>query len=114
MRSFNYDDRRTLLLHFESFQSYYDVCPASALSEYVSRLQETAFIAARNPARPGERFFCKPAEVYFSTQNLDVYFVHTPGVYILDENFYTDFIQESRKEKFYHFLAGLALYIFLR
>lgn len=106
---FDYDDFDTVLLHFESFLTYYEVCPASTQLDYVSKLQEIAFVAARNPSKPKTRFFCNSEQVYFNNEKLTAYFANASEVYLLDEDFYIDFINGNKKDKFYNFLAHLGV-----
>ena len=106
---FDYDDSDTVLLHFESFLTYYEVCPASTQLDYVSKLQEISFVAARNPSKPETRYFCNPEQVYFSNEKLTAYFANASEVFILDQDFYIDFINGNKKEKFHNFLAHLGV-----
>lgn len=106
---FDYKDSNTILLHIESFLTYYETCPASMQSDYVTKLQQIKFIAARNPKEPTSRWFCVPTKVYFRNPKLNRYFSHAKDVYILDEDFYAEFINDNKKEKFYTFLAKLGV-----
>jgi len=106
---FDYHDLDTLLMHFESFLEYYDVCPASSQLDYISKLQEIYFIASINPNEPDLRFFYNPEEVYFRDEKLFLYFENVSEVFILDEDFYIDYINGNKKEKFYEFLKHLGI-----
>jgi hypothetical protein len=107
--NFDYNDIDSLLKHFESFLTYYEICPASTQVEYVNKLQEISFIAARNSRNPQTHFFCNPAEVYFNNEKLRLYFANSPEAYFLDEDFYSDFINGNKKDKFISFLTNLGL-----
>ncbi|GAB3910637.1 DEAD/DEAH box helicase [Mucilaginibacter boryungensis] len=106
---FDYDDEDKILQHFESFITYYEICPASTQLDYIKKLQETTFIAARNPADPGTRYFCRPEDAYFNDLKLSSYFANTSEVYLLDDDFYIDYINSNKKDKFYSFLRGLGV-----
>ncbi|WP_158624874.1 DEAD/DEAH box helicase [Gynurincola endophyticus] len=104
---FNYDDKDKILAHFDSFLSYYDACPASLQSDYLDKLQETCFIASRKASDPDTIYFCFPESVYIPSEKLNKYFANAKEVYILDEDYYLDFIHSPRKSSFYSFLSAL-------
>jgi hypothetical protein len=105
---FDYDDD-TIFLHFESFLNYYEVCPESSKLDFISRLQDISFLASRNPSNSEMIFFCKPEQIYFSNEKLISYFANSSDVYLLDEDFYIDFINGDKKDKFYDFLIQLGV-----
>ncbi|MCG7856693.1 AAA domain-containing protein [Flavihumibacter sediminis] len=106
---FDYEDSDMVLLHFESFLTYFEVCPASTQLDYVSKLREISFVAARNPSKPETRFFCHPEQVYFSNEKLNTYFAKASEVYLVDEDFYIEFINGNKKDKFFNFLTHLGV-----
>ncbi len=106
---FNYDDSDLILRHFDSFLSYYENCPISFQSEYIAHLKQITFIASSNAKNPGTRFFCKPQNAYFNEEKLTQYFENCPDVYLLDEDFYIDYVNDSKKDKFINFLQVLGL-----
>lgn len=104
---FNYNDKDKILVHFDSFLSYYDACPASLQSDYLDKLQGTCFIATRKASNPDTIYFCFPEDVYIPSDKLNAYFEHAKEVHILDEDYYLDFIHSPRKSSFYSFLSAL-------
>lgn len=104
---FNYDDKNKILAHFNSFLSYYEDCPVSLQEDYLNKLRDIRFIAARKKSDPNTIYFCSPESVYLPSEKLIKYFTHTKEVYFLDEDYYKDFIHSSRKDTFYSFLSDL-------
>lgn len=107
--SFDYGDKKKLLLHLESFLTYYGTCSVSMLNEFVKKLKEVPFLASLNPAEPGMRYFCQPELVYFGTDKLTVYFGVSKSAHLLDEQFYSEFFKGKKKELFEHFLRELGV-----
>ncbi|MBL6445889.1 AAA family ATPase [Fulvivirga sp. 29W222] len=104
---FNYNDKDKILAHFDSFLSYFDICPASLLNDYVDKLQKIHFIATRKASDPDTIYFCHPKSIYIPSKQLNIYFEHAKEVYILDEDYYLDLIHSPRKNSFYAFLSAL-------
>jgi len=107
--NFDYNDKRKLLLHLESFLTYYGTCSVSMLGEFVKKLKEVPFLASLNPTEPGMRYFCEPELVYFGTDKLVSYFGASKNAHLLDEQFYADFFKGKRKELFEFFLRELGV-----
>ncbi|RZK12776.1 MAG: DNA helicase [Flavobacterium sp.] len=106
---FDYDDNEALLSHFDSFLSYYELCPASSHLEFINKLRELDFVAARNRKQPDVLWLCQPEEVYFRNSKLESYFASSDDICFLDEEFYADFCMAARKESFYNFLTSLGV-----
>lgn len=104
---FNYDDKDKILAHFDSFLIYYEICSASLQSDFLDKLQDIYFLASRKPSNSDSIFYCIPESVYLPSEKLEKYFAHAKEVYILDEDFYSDFINSHRKSTFYSFLTDL-------
>jgi len=105
----NYENSELILRHFESFLLYYENCPVYFQSEYLDLLKKIAFVATYDPNIPGSKFFLKPQLVYFNDDKIARYFSNYEHVYFLDEDFYSDYLNSSSKDKFIEFLKGLGV-----
>lgn len=106
---FDYKDIDTLLKHFDSFLLYYESCPISLQDDYLNHLRRITFIAARKKSNIETRYFCTPNLVYFNNEKLKKYFDNYSESYMLDEDFYKDYLDVNKKEKFINFLHALGL-----
>lgn len=97
------------LMHFDSFILYFNNCPIGLRADFVNKLKEIKFVAARDAGNLNTRIFCRPEEVYFSTNQLKVYFNSMPGVYLLDEEYYIEYLSEEKRDNFNLFLIEIGL-----
>ncbi|MFZ6024536.1 MAG: DEAD/DEAH box helicase [Bacteroidota bacterium] len=106
---FDYNDNDLNLRHFDSFLSYYENCPLSFQGEYIDHLRKITFIATTNNSKPETRFFASPQEIYFNDEKLAEYFSHCPDVYLLEDDYYVDYLTSNKKDKFISFLQALGV-----
>lgn len=105
----NFNDN-LLLLHFEAFFSYYEICPISFQTEYLDLLRTIPFLASISTNNPEQRFFCKPSQVYFNDEKLMSYFKNSPEIRLLDNDFYVEYIHSNKKVRFLNFMQVLGLF----
>lgn len=106
-KKFNYGDKDKNLAYFDSFLTYYDICPASLKSEYLNKLKNISFIATKIVGEKDAVSFSYPSDVYIPNPKLNSYLSGANNVYVLDEDYYLDLIYSPRKNLFYLFLSDL-------
>lgn len=105
----DYDNEEVVLQHFETLLNYYENCPAAQQVALIAKLNEIQFIACRNPFKPDTLFFAYPSEVYFNESDLKTYFANSEDAYFLDEDFYAEFVTDSKKSITKQFFRELGL-----
>ena len=106
---FNYNDEDLLLKHFDAFYTFYTNSNLANGQALIGQLQNIQFLATENKGEPNIRFIARPSQVYLATENLKEYFYDDNSVYLLDEAFYDDYLEGSKKESFFAFLNALGV-----
>lgn len=101
------EDNEYLLNDFNTLLSYYIECPVSQVNEFLEKVNNKSIIAAKNNIEPKTIYFCLPNQVYIPNETLNTYFANKEDVYFLDEDFYSEIINSSKKHHFYDFLEDL-------
>lgn len=107
--NFDYDDTAKILQHFETFLNYYENCSTSQQIDLIAKLKDIQFLVTFNPQNSETYFFCNPEQVYLKDKKIETYFECAKDIYFLDEDFYIEYLSDSRKTVTNNFLKELGV-----
>lgn len=95
------------LLHLKKLIEYYKNCPQIKLNDFYKELYKVDFLACDLPGENNKKYRCSPSVTYRNTLILQNYFLGFNDIYLLNEDYYFDFVQNEKE--FYNFITDLGI-----